>query len=99
AAASAREEALAFGSLRGLATVVQEMSAVPGRKSLILFSEGIDPLSGRFVDPAMRDALDAIVGAANRASIVIYTLDARGVPSSFSTAWWPGRRVAEHAGL
>jgi VWFA-related protein len=99
AAANVREEILAYGSLRGLAKVVADLSPLPGRKSLILFSEGIDPLSGRFVDVAMRDALDAIVEAANRASIVIYTLDARGVPSSFGSAWWPAQRQAEHAGL
>jgi len=44
---------------------------MPGRKAIALFSDGFPPAAGR------------IVQLANRASIVIYTLDPRGLVSQF----------------
>jgi VWFA-related protein len=71
----------ALGSIR---SVAQWMSDVPGRrKSLVLFSEGIDydiydVFANRSASAIMQDARDAIA-AAQRANVTIYAVDPRGL--------------------
>ena len=71
----------ALGSIR---SVAQWMSDVPGRrKSLVLFSEGIDydiydVFGNRSASAIMQDARDAIA-AAQRANVTIYAVDPRGL--------------------
>jgi VWFA-related protein len=56
-----------------LLSVVASMADVPGRKSLVLLSEGLDQ------GPALRGRLQDVVNAANRANVAIYTIDAAGL--------------------
>jgi VWFA-related protein len=68
------------GSLGALAFVVDRLSKFPGRKSIVLISENL-PLTtlGAQVSGAT-NALDRVIQFANQHSIVISTMDARGLP-------------------
>lgn len=99
-----RKDVFAVGTLGALKYVVQGMRTMPGRKSVILMSDGITiftkPLTrgspGTGGDQGssaserqsrdsegtgIRDALRRLTDFANRASVVIYTMDARGLPA------------------
>jgi VWFA-related protein len=71
-------------SLGAIRNVAQWMSDVPGRrKSLVLFSEGIeydiyDVFNNRAASSIMADARDAIA-AAQRANVTIFAVDPRGL--------------------
>ena len=78
-----RENLFASGTLGALNFVIRGMRDLPGRKSIMLLSDGI-PLISRdergmpqssFVLSMMRRLTDL----ANRASVVVYTMDARGL--------------------
>jgi VWFA-related protein len=56
-----------------LFSILQSLVEMPGRKQLILFSEGL-PAS-----PALEANLQAVVEAANRANITVYAIDASGL--------------------
>jgi VWFA-related protein len=63
------------GSLGAIRYVVQGLKELPGRKSLILFSENM-PMSSH---PDVIDSLHRLTDAAERASVVIYAIDPRGL--------------------
>lgn len=83
-----REDVFAVGTLGALNYVVKGLRQLPGRKSVVLFSDGLrifrasDPFGGARVLAAMRILLDL----ANRASVVINTMDARGLQTLGLTA-------------
>jgi VWFA-related protein len=58
------------GALLG---VVESLSMLPGRKTIVFFSEGLP------VSPALAARLDAIIEAANRANVTTYAIDAHGL--------------------
>jgi VWFA-related protein len=76
-----RDDILQRGSLTGINNVVKGMATLPGRKAVLLFSEGFALASG--VDPdyaqIIREKVQRIVDSANRAGVVVYTEDARGL--------------------
>jgi VWFA-related protein len=53
--------------------VITSMADAPGRKSLVLLSEGLDQ------GPTLRGRLQDVINAANRANVAIYTIDAAGL--------------------
>jgi len=59
--------------LLAIRNLAKSLQSVPGRKALVLFSEGF-PLT-----PSGQAELDATIDAANRANVAIYTLDVRGL--------------------
>ena len=63
-----------------LFTILQTLVEMPGRKTLVLFSEGL-PAS-----PALEASLQAVVEAANRANITVYAIDASGLRAVSGTA-------------
>ncbi len=71
--------------ISGLATLsatnltVQAMASLPGRKAIVLVSEGITMYDGVAIDPRIQMALDSLWDQASRAGVVIYSLDARGL--------------------
>ena len=77
-----RDEIFSVGTLGAIDYVIRGMKDLPGRKSLVLFSDGLrifnreDPTASSRILAALRSLTDR----ANRASVVIYTLDARGLP-------------------
>ncbi|MCA1628756.1 MAG: VWA domain-containing protein, partial [Acidobacteria bacterium] len=70
-----REEIFSVGTLGAVNYVVRGMRELPGRKSVVLFSDGFS-LSE---DLRVRQALRNLTDLANRASVVIYSLDPRGL--------------------
>lgn len=62
-----------FGAAAALLAVVQSLAYMPGRKSIVYFSEGL-PAS-----PALQNRLETVISAANRANVSVYTIDAAGL--------------------
>jgi VWFA-related protein len=60
-------------SLAGLRSVVESMSALPGRKSILYFTESL-PITDR-----LKPKFDALIGEANRGNITVYPVDAAGL--------------------
>jgi VWFA-related protein len=58
---------------QALLTVVQSLAQFPGRKTVVLFSEGLP------VSPALSARLDWVIDVANRANITAYAVDAKGL--------------------
>ena len=56
-----------------LFAIVRTLGRLPGRKSLVLFSEGIS------IPPAVHRLFIGVIDAANRANVSIYTIDAAGL--------------------
>jgi VWFA-related protein len=60
-------------SLDGLLSLVQAQAALPGRKTVLLLSEGL------IVPWQVENMFRAIIGAANRANVSIYCVDVTGL--------------------
>jgi VWFA-related protein len=83
-----REQLFAVGTLGALNFIVRGMEELPGRKSVVMFSDGFQILSrhdNTGTLPIM-STLRRLVDLANRASVVIYTVDARGLQALNLTA-------------
>lgn len=98
---SDRQSNIALGSLGALNYVIRGMSELPGRKSIMFFSEGFELLDYSKVTPGQNfpptttrtlDALRSLIAAANRASIVFYTFDPRGIVA-------PGGEATDDMGI
>jgi VWFA-related protein len=81
-----RTEIYSVGTLGALNFVIRGLRALPGRKSVILFSDGFKLFSGDLSGQGryqgsqrVLDALRKLTDLANRASVVVYTIDARGL--------------------
>ena len=73
------------GSLGSLDYVIQGLSRFPGRKSIVLISENL-PLTKEAQINGVTKELDRLIDLANRNSIVISTIDARGLRKAGLTA-------------
>ena len=62
-----------YGTTNSLFAVLESMAYMPGRKSVVFFSEGL-PAS-----PAMQSQLQSVIESANRANITVYAVDASGL--------------------
>ena len=90
-----REGVFTVGTLGAIGYVVRGMKELPGRKSVVVFSGGFQI----YRDPSKRDDnrnterilenLRRLTDQANRASVVIHTVDARGLV-------WPGITAADN---
>lgn len=85
-----RESVFATGTLGAVNYIVRGMQELPGRKSIMLLSDGFslfstDALGFKESGRVMR-SLQQLVDLANRASVVVYTMDARGVQVTGYTA-------------
>ena len=83
-----REEIFSVGTLGAVNYVVRGMRELPGRKSVVLFSDGFVLFNrdGRGDSSRVRHALRNLTDLANRASVVIYSLDPRGLVYTGLTA-------------
>ena len=83
-----REDVFAVGTLGALSYIVRGLRELPGRKSIVLISDGFkifnrsEPQGSERILTALRGLTDL----ANRASVVIYTMDARGLQTLSLTA-------------
>ena len=64
----------------GLLAVAASLGRLPGRKAIILFSEGL------IIPPSALEPFRAIVNAANRNNVSVYTVDAAGLRAESKTA-------------
>src|SRR5262249_62083929 len=62
-----------YSTTNGLFAIIEQMRRMPGRKSIVLFSEGIA------LPPAVQRLFIGVTDAANRANVSIYTMDAAGL--------------------
>ncbi len=79
-----RNENFSVGTLGALNYVIRGMRDLPGRKAVMLFSEGFaltqkDGLSNIPKPTRIQNAMRVLADLANRSSVVIYTLDPRGL--------------------
>jgi VWFA-related protein len=79
-----REEHFAVNALNRIADVIDAVRELPGRKAVLLVSEGFS-MSG-LSDSRIRDAMYRLVDRANRAGVVIYAVDPRGLMFTGLTA-------------
>jgi len=76
-----KEEVFAVGTLGAINYVIRGLTDLPGRKSVVLVSDSLAIFSptGDTNDRVL-EAMRRLTDLANRASVVIYTIDARGLP-------------------
>ena len=67
-----------YASANALMSVVTGMRALPGRKSIVFFSEGLA------IPPNVQERFLSVIAAANRANVSIYPMDAMGLRTDSS---------------
>ena len=91
---SVEKDNYAIGTLGSLNLILQALHGLPGRKALVLFSDGIDlspTLSGQ--NQALVAAARNLIEHANRSGSVLYAVDARGLqPLQFTAEDNPNLR-------
>ncbi len=83
-----REDVFSVGTLGAISYVVRGLRELPGRKSVVLVSDGFRLFSREDLGRSGRvyAAVRSLIDQANRASVVIYTIDARGLQTLGFTA-------------
>lgn len=85
-----RESYFATGALGALEYIIRGMSELPGRKSAIFFSQGFaltnKNAEGFSEGSASLDPMRRLIENANRASVVVYSIDPRGLAFTGFTA-------------
>lgn len=89
-AADFQESVFSTGTLGSLKFIVGGMKQLPGRKSVILFSDGFRIFSrsesASSGESRVFDFLTRLIDEASRASVVVYTVDPRGLQYTGLTA-------------
>jgi VWFA-related protein len=83
-----REEIFTVGTLGALNFTIRGMKELPGRKSIVMFGDGLPIFDREDLAKSnhLREKVRQLADLANRASVVIYTMDARGLPYTGLTA-------------
>ncbi|HKS10974.1 MAG TPA: VWA domain-containing protein [Pyrinomonadaceae bacterium] len=83
-----RKDLFAVGTLGALNYTIQGLREMPGRKSIILFSDGLQLFNPSEPTGSSRilNSLQLLLDLANRASVVINTMDVRGLVTFGLTA-------------
>lgn len=81
-----RETVFAVSALNRVADVIDAVRELPGRKTVVLVSEGFGIWGYGTDNGAVRDAMKVLVDRANRAAVVIYAVDPRGLMVTSATA-------------
>jgi VWFA-related protein len=74
-----QERTFALSSLERVEAVIDSMKGLPGRKSVTLVSEGFSLFGFGMDNQLIRDFMRQLVDHANRAGVVVYALDPRGL--------------------
>jgi VWFA-related protein len=69
-----------YATTNGLFAIINTLRRLPGRKSLVFFSEGLA------VPPAVQRLFLGVIDSANRANVAIYAMDAAGLRSESEQA-------------
>jgi VWFA-related protein len=85
---SFREDVFSIGTLGAINFIVKGLSDLPGRKSIMLFSDGFAICAPDNPDRCSRilDSVKRLTDLSNRASVAIYSFDARGLQTTGLTA-------------
>lgn len=75
----ARAAQYSVGTLQTLSRILRGLEDLPGRKSIMLFAESFKMFSSQGRNIQLIESLDRLTDQANRASTVIYTIDASGL--------------------
>lgn len=74
------EDVITVGTLGGLSFIINGMKEMPGRKSIMFFSDGFSiAVAQRDRSSRVLDTLKILTESANRSSITIYSFDPRGL--------------------
>jgi VWFA-related protein len=73
-----RADNFSVGTLGALSYVIRGMKDLPGRKAIMLFSEGF-VLTSNGAPNRIFEAMRVLADLANRSSVVLYTIDPRGL--------------------
>jgi|SRR5271157_719747 len=98
-AAADRRSNLNAASLQAITTVVNGLRELPGRKTVILFTEDLRIMSGGAVDPRAQSEYNRLSDAASRSSVVISSIDPRGLQTLALTAADHPRSAANAASI
>ncbi len=74
-----RDELYTVGTLGALNYIVRGLRELPGRKSVMMVSDGVKIFDRAGQSDRIIDRIRRLTDLANRASVVIYTMDARGL--------------------
>ena len=69
-----------YATTNGLFAIINSLRDLPGRKSVVFFSEGLA------LPPAVQRLFTGVIDAANRANVSIYTMDAAGLRAESTQA-------------
>src|SRR5215213_6315452 len=69
-----------FATINSLLAVISPMQNLPGRKTIIFFSEGLK------LPASVQHKFPSVINAANRANVSIYAMDAAGLRTESGTA-------------
>ena len=81
-----REEYFSRGTLGAINYVVGGLREMPGRKAVILLSDSIKLFNQEGLNDRILESVRQLTDLANRASVVIYSIDPRGLPTLSLTA-------------
>jgi VWFA-related protein len=73
------ERGSAVTAIDRIGEAVDTLGTLPGRKSIVLVSEGFSVYGSNLENGPIREALQRLVDRANRAGVVLYALDPRGL--------------------
>ena len=79
----------AVGTLGSVRYVAQAMQDMPGRKSLVLFSDGFPRIYKNIKNEEPQIPVDdvrRVADRANRSAVVVYSIDTRGLPVTWLQA-------------
>lgn len=76
---SERVRSFGLGLIGTLNIVVRDLKRLPGRKSVVVLSDGLPLFNSSDPGDNLINPLTRLTEAANRASVTIYTIDARGL--------------------
>jgi hypothetical protein len=77
-----KQIASTLGTFRALRFILDGLRKMPGRKTMVLFSDGIrlpQPMREKPADSLTRPAIERAADQASRASVAIHSVDARGL--------------------
>lgn len=81
-----RERVFSVGMLGAVNFIVRGLKTLPGRKSIVLFSDNLRILNRQGFNYEVIESLRSLTDQANRAGVVIYGVDPRGLPTLSLTA-------------
>lgn len=83
---SYREDIFSVGTLGAVNYIIRGMRELPGRKAVMLFSEGLTAFNKDGPNTRVFDSIRRLTDLANRSAVVIYTADPRGLEAPGFTA-------------